>query len=171
MMADSNHMKIQDDHKIYTETETAASLQKASHTLDLLDYMGKEQTKAEEGNHQTESNELERQTKLKKLPDEVCIQNDDDSSSDKKINCDNERFGDVLRKIKAFTAEAKEKHDKNILIDAWQIFNDFFTLMEKSETNFTEEDALEIEDDLKLFLDTVYFIPDNDLSHAETSCK
>jgi hypothetical protein len=66
---------------------------------------------------------------------------DADPASFKELTCDDEIFGDVLTKIKAFvTKPEKEKIEKNILINEWQIFNDFFKLAEEHEINITDDD-------------------------------
>jgi hypothetical protein len=149
--SDSNHIKIQDDDKIPDD------LQKVPYELDRLGNQQEEQTKVEEEDDQKESNESEDETDLDKLIDAMCIlpsdddEDDDDSSSDEEINCDNEYFGDVLKKIKAFKEKNKKKHDKNTIIDAWHIFNDVLNLMKKHETNLTEEGFSEVKAGLEFF--------------------
>jgi hypothetical protein len=66
----------------------------------------------------------------------------------------------------------KKKWKKRILIDEWQIFNDFFNLIEKYETNFTEKDLLALGKGLSLLIDVARTLnPDNvcttDLAYAK----
>jgi Fe-S cluster assembly iron-binding protein IscA len=82
-------------------------------------------------------------------------------------------FGDLLTKMKAFIDKSKqEKLEKNIFIDEWQIFNDFFNLMEKYEKKLTDEDLVVVKRGMKLFISAVHNVdPDamlkTDLDYAK----
>jgi hypothetical protein len=148
--SDADHMEIQ------SETKTPNDLSYAPYELNLLDDLQKIQSKTEKEVDQKESNESESGVDLQKLFDETYIQDDKTkSTSDNELMCDNEIFGDVLTKMKAFVDESKqEKLEKNILIREWQIFNDFFNLIEKYEKNLTDEDLLVGRTGLKLVVCT-----------------
>jgi hypothetical protein len=161
--SDSSHTEMQSNHKIQTELKLPNDLRKSSYELDLLSDLQEEQTKTEEGTNQKEPIDLESLIDLQKLLDPMYIQNDnavetnkDNLASDDELTCDNEIFGDLLTKIKAFAEKSKETDlEKNILIDEWQIFNDFFNLMEKHEQNLTDEDLSIVKRGLEWFFSTV----------------
>jgi hypothetical protein len=138
-------MEIQADHKIQADLQNAP------------DDVQKAKTKTKEEVDQEEPYELESRVDLQKLADETYIQDDNTVATiDEELTCDNEIFGDVLTKMKAFID--KSKVEKNIFIDEWQIFNEFFNLMEKHEKNLTDEDLLVAKRGMKLFISAVYDI-------------
>ena len=156
--SDSDHMEIQADHKIQTETQIP-------NELILLDNVQKAKTKTEEEVDQKEPNKLKSRVDLQKSADDAYIQDDNTvATSDEELMCDNEIFGDVLTKMKAFIDKSKqEKLEKNIFIDEWQIFNDFFNLMEKYEKNLTDEDLVVVKRGMKLFISAVHNVDPDDM--------
>jgi len=170
-------MEIQCDHKIQTEREIPNGPQETSYELNLLDDLQKAQTKMEEETDQKEPNELKSEADLQKLSDDAYILDDnavetsdddsassDDATSDVELACDHQIFGDLLTKIKAFLDKSnQEPFEKVIFIDEWQIFNDFFNLMEKHEKNLTDEDLLVVERGLKLFVRKTHRVDPEDV--------
>lgn len=54
-----------------------------------------------------------------------------------KVQTNNEVFADILLNIKSYVNESEQEQiEKDILIHEWQIFNHFFNLIDKNETNF-----------------------------------
>jgi hypothetical protein len=147
-------MEIEGDGKISTETEIPNGLEKAPYELNLLNNLQRVQTKTEEGNDQKQTNELESQVDLQKLPDEAHTQdNKAVATTDDELICDHAIFGDVLTKMKAFANKSKpEKFEKSIFIVEREIFNDFFNLIEKHEKNLTDEDLLVVKKGFRLFI-------------------
>jgi len=151
---DQDNMKIQGDHKTETETEITNGLQDTPDELNLYDDLPKADTKTEEGTDQKKSNELGSREDLLKLVDETHKQDDEVvETSDDELTFDNEIFGDVLRKMKAFIDKSKEeKFEKSGFILECEIFKEFFNLMEKHKKNLTDEDLLVAEKGFKLFI-------------------
>jgi hypothetical protein len=86
---------------------------------------------------------------------------------------DSEIFGDLLTKIKVFREKMKgEKLKKSDFILEWEIFNDFFNLMEKHENNLTDENLSLLKQGLKLFIyEPDNIDPDNVLTTDLDYCK
>jgi hypothetical protein len=162
--SDSTHTEIQDNYKIQTDSEMPNDPQKLSYELDLLNDLQEAQIKTEEETDKKETKQLENQEDLHKLPDETYIQNENTvETNEDELTCDNEIFGDILKKMKALRDESKEKNfEKNILIDECQIFNDFFNLIEKNEKKFTDEDLLVIKRGLELLINATCDIDSSD---------
>lgn len=77
--------------------------------------------------------------------------------------CDDEVFDSLLRKIKAFTNKLKDKKmEKTDFIVEWEIFNEFFKLMEKYQKQLTDKHLLVLKQGLTLFIhETDDTEPDN----------
>lgn len=122
--SESDHMEIQDAHKIETETIISNDLKHSSDELNLFDDLQKVQIKTEENEaDHKESYELGSEIDLQQSAD---IHDDKNSPSDDILTCGNEIFADVLTKIKAFINEIKQENiEMHILLHEWQIFNDF----------------------------------------------
>jgi hypothetical protein len=146
---DPNDMEVRDDHTTQTETKISNGLEDVLYELNLFDG-------------------------LQKLPDETHTQDGNAIATiDDELTCDNEIFGDLLRKIKVFRDKVKEEKSKNSdFILEWEIFNDFLNLMEKHEKNLTDEDLLILKRGLKLFVDDPDHVdPDNMLTTDLDYCK
>jgi hypothetical protein len=152
-------MVTTDDQKIKIETETLDDPQTVSE-LDLLGDLKEAQTKKKDEAAQEKPVDSESQIELDQLSDETCIQDDiaiatsdAGSGSDNELACDNEIFGDLLTKMKAFVGKSEqEKIEKTILIDECQIFHDLFDLIEKHEKTLTDKDRSILRKGLKQFL-------------------
>lgn len=168
-------MEIQDDHKIENESIISNDLENASTKLDLLGNLQKVQTKTEREAEQKEADGLKSGLDLQESTDiqdgNTKTTDDSDSSSDAISTCDddilasdNEIVADLLTKIKAFIDEAEQENiEKDILIHEWQIFNDFFNMIDKHEKNLTGEDISVVKRAFGLFIEPISNIDHYDL--------
>jgi hypothetical protein len=82
-------------------------------------------------NHRTQT-ETEISNDREDVSYELNLFDDQQKLPDDELTCDSEIFGDLFIKIKVF-------REKNDFILEWEIFNEFFNLMEKHENNLTDK--------------------------------
>jgi hypothetical protein len=147
----SGYMGTKHNHKIQNGMEISTDLEKVPYELDMLNNLPKHQMKMEEEIDQKKSSQL------KKDDNEVI-------TSDDELTSDNEIFNDVISQIQVFAEKSKqERYERNLFILEWKIFNEFFNLIEKHQTNFRDEDLFVVKRGLKLFIHATSNVKSNDL--------